>query len=154
MAVIRKIPFGYEIRGGTLAAHQEEAKLVQKIYIQYLSGQSYEMLTQELHRQSIPYLPGKPWNKNMVARILADERYLGSEYYPQLIDEQTYHAVREKLSTKATIKKKVKPLKQYNIWPPVVFAVPKCSANPTSMEKNGGTAQAAIRFPRKQLIRG
>ena len=108
MAVIRKLPFGYEIRGGTLAAHQEEAKLVQKIYIQYLSGQSYEMLTQELHRQSIPYLPGKPWNKNMVARILADERYLGSEYYPQLIDEQTYHAVQEKLSTKATIKKKSK----------------------------------------------
>lgn len=106
MATNRKLPFGYEMRGGRVKDHPAEAETVRWIYRQYLAGLSYEKLTRELQRQAVPYLPGKPWNKNMVARILVDERYLGAEQFPQVIEPQLYQAVREILPVKAPVRKK------------------------------------------------
>ena len=106
MAANRKLPFGYEMRGGRVKDHPAEAETVRWIYRQYLEGLSYEKLTRELQRQAVPYLPGKSWNKNMVARILADERYLGTEQFPQLIEPRLYQAVRQILPAKAPARKK------------------------------------------------
>lgn len=106
MATNRKLPFGYEMRGGRVKDYPAEAETVRWIYRQYLAGLSYEKLTRVLQRQAVPYLPGKPWNKNMVARILADERYLGTEQFPQVIEPQLYQAVREILPAKAPARKK------------------------------------------------
>ena len=106
MAANRKLPFGYEMRGGRVKDHPAEAETVRWIYRQYLAGLSYEKLTQELQRQAVPYVPGKPWNKNMVARILADERYLGTEEFPQVIEPRLYQVVRELLPAKAPVRKK------------------------------------------------
>ena len=106
MAVNRKLPFGYEMRGGSVALRSDEAAVVCMIYQQYAAGCSYAKLTQELNRQPVHYLPGKAWNKNMVARILADERYLGKKQFPLMIAPQLYQKARDRLPSKAPMRKK------------------------------------------------
>lgn len=50
-------------------------------------------LTEALRQQDVPYDEGRLWNKNMVARILADTRYTGEKGYggqfKEILDEQT-----------------------------------------------------------------
>lgn len=108
MATNRKLPFGYEIREGAVVLRPNEAEMVRWIYQQYIAGLSYETLTQKLCQQPVPYLPGKAWNKNMVARILADNRYLGAAQFPQVIEPQLYQTVRERIPSKISAKKKSK----------------------------------------------
>ena len=45
--------------------------------------------------------PNKPWNKNMVARILADTRYLGGSGFPVLVDASVFLNTEEKRKKKA-----------------------------------------------------
>ena len=42
------------------------------------------------------------WNKNMVKRIIENEKYLGTDKYPQIIDEETFKTANEKRVRKAT----------------------------------------------------
>jgi len=87
MATNRKIPFGYTLENGIVCCKKEEAETVAWIYEQYVAGESYKSLTDRLNRKSIRYDVGKVWNKNMVARILADTRYAGCEY-PRIISAE------------------------------------------------------------------
>ena len=99
MATIRKIPFGYTLENGTVRSKKEEAETVVWIYEQYAAGESYKSLTDRLNRKSIRYDVGKVWNKNMVARILADTRYTGGEY-PRIISAELSYQVRGRVQEK------------------------------------------------------
>lgn len=68
----RKQPFGYKIRRGKPVIYETEADIVRKIFKAYLSGASYSTITDMLRGQAVSYDEGKPWNKNMIARILGD----------------------------------------------------------------------------------
>ena len=99
----RKLPFGYRIRGGQVQIAEDEAKTVRMIYDRYIAGASYDRLVGELNGHDVPYAPGKRWNKNMVARILQDERYLGGSTYPQIVTpEQFRHAKAAKPDVSGT----------------------------------------------------
>ena len=60
------------------------------IFDRYIAGVSYDRLAGELNGHGVPYAPGKRWNKNMVARILQDERYLGGSAYPQIVTPEQF----------------------------------------------------------------
>ena len=90
----RKQPFGYKMALGEIVIQEAEARLVQKIFRRYIAGESLNELTEALRQQDIPYDEGRLWNKNMVARILADIRYTGEKGYPKLIDEDQLIAIR------------------------------------------------------------
>lgn len=92
--VNRKLPFGYRIRGGQVQIAEDEAKTVRMIYDRYIAGASYDRLVDELNGHDVPYAPGKRWNKNMVARILQDERYLGGSAYPQIVTLEQFRYAR------------------------------------------------------------
>ena len=96
----RKQPFGYQVEMGEVVLHTQEAKLVEYIFQQYLSGASFNALVAQLREQPIPYDEGRLWNKNMVARILEDRRYTGDGAYPAIIDRETLSRVLEKRSSK------------------------------------------------------
>ena len=81
----RKQPFGYRMLLGEIVVDETEAKLVQEIFNRYTAGESLGKLTEALLQQDVPYDEGRLWNKNMVARILADQRYTGKEAYPMII---------------------------------------------------------------------
>lgn len=86
----RKLPFGYRIQGGQIQADEQESEVVRLIFDGYAQYPSYDRLTDALNGQDIPYSPGKRWNKNMVARILRDGRYLGGSAYPQIVTPEAF----------------------------------------------------------------
>lgn len=107
----RKQPFGYKMALGEIIIQEAEARLVQGIFRRYIAGESLNELTEALRQQDIPYDEGRLWNKNMVARILADIRYTGEKGYPKLIDEDQLIAANEKRSNKPQLPKKTEAQK-------------------------------------------
>lgn len=88
----RKQPFGYHIRNGKITVNAVEAEIVKRIYADYLNGASFNEITNELKNQSVVYDENKLWNKNMIARILGDRRYVGNDAYPQIVSESDFTA--------------------------------------------------------------
>lgn len=107
----RKQPFGYKMSLGEIVIQKSEAKLVQEIFLRYIAGESLNELTESLRQQTIPYDEGRLWNKNMIARILADARYTGEKEYPKLIDKEQLIATNEKRSNKPQLPKKTEAQK-------------------------------------------
>ena len=82
----RKLPFGYRIRGGQVQIAEREADTVHMIFDRYIAGIFYDRLASELNGQDIRYIPGKPWNKNMVApdspgRTVPGRLHIPSNYH-------------------------------------------------------------------------
>ena len=92
----RKLPFGYHMELGKIVPHPPEAVLVKYVFQAYIAGESYNSLVEWLREQKIPYDVGRVWNKNMVARILEDDRYIGEKYFPALIPTEQFHAAQER----------------------------------------------------------
>ena len=92
----RKQPFGYKMEFGEIVLQPQEAETVRSIYLQYLAGASFKQLAEQLQAEDVPYDVDKPWNKNMVARILEDDRYIGEKYFPALIPTEQFHAAQER----------------------------------------------------------
>lgn len=91
---------------GEIVIQESEAKLVQEIFLRYIAGESLNELTESLRHQDIQYDEGRLWNKNMIARILADTRYIGEKGYPKLMDEKQLIAANEKRANKPHLPKK------------------------------------------------
>ena len=81
----RTLPFGYRMRSGNIVVVEDEAEIVRMIFASYAEGSSYEKLASGLNSRDIPFSPGRPWNKNAVARLLQDIRYLGNDTYPPIV---------------------------------------------------------------------
>lgn len=95
MAWQRKIPFGYEIRGGQIRPHPQEADAVRYIFGQYLAGASFLAIAQDMAGQGIRYHSHTAeWNKNMVKRILENTRYTGADNWPRLVSDENYAAAQ------------------------------------------------------------
>ena len=86
----RKWPFGYKVEKGCITTHPREAECVRKIYTLYLNGTSFNGLVSYLKDQDVFYDEGKLWNKNMVARILENAKYIGEDGYPAIIAEEEF----------------------------------------------------------------
>lgn len=86
----RKLPFGYCLRNGQVQEEATEAEMVQLIFRRYGEGASYGTLADELNALGCPYTPGRSWNKNMVARVLQDGRYIGGGLFPQIIPLESF----------------------------------------------------------------
>ena len=100
----RKLPFGYKMVVGEIVVHPQEAQAVQGIYARYLAGASFNDITDHLKEKGPPYDADKPWNKNMVARILEDNRYAGAERFPAILSpEQLQEAAQRRSERKPAV---------------------------------------------------
>ena len=111
----RRLPFGYRMEMGELTLHTQEAEVVRWIFGQYGEGVAYSSLVAKLNGQPIPYDEGKPWNKNMVARMLEDGRYIGEKGYPAIISAEAFDAawmIRDTRKTTAKSTESEKLLRQ------------------------------------------
>lgn len=106
MGTNRKLPFGYKMEQGRVVVDTGEASWVRYLFGQYNLGVSIRSLTNVMTNSSMPYDGDKHWNINMVARILADQRYIGQGGYPVTLDDGAFYAAMEKRRKKApTVKK-------------------------------------------------
>ena len=103
MAKNRRIPFGYEMKNGEIVTHPKEVYAVSRIFAEYLNGKSLLAISKEMQTENITYHVGEDskWNKNMIKRILENEKYLGDDKYPQIISNDIFHRVNNKKAKKA-----------------------------------------------------
>ena len=103
MAKNRRIPFGYQMINGEIITQPREVYAVSKIFDEYLKGRSLLDISKELQAENIPYHPDEnsKWNKNMIKRILENEKYLGNDIYPQIISPDIFHRANNKKAKKA-----------------------------------------------------
>ena len=107
MGTNRKLPFGYRMEFGRIAIHLEEANWVQHIFTQYNQGVSFQGITDKMRNSGMPYDGDKQRNKNMIARILSDERYCGDRGYPGIIDGVAFQKAAEKRKKKSASQQKM-----------------------------------------------
>ena len=117
----RKLPFGYQMRMGEIVQNEPEAKAVQDIFLQYTLGASLKEIAEQMGKIGPAYDEGKSWNKNMVARILEDAKYIGTDSHPKLVDIKLFEAAAEKRQTKQRLPERTpvqKALKRVCSKPP------------------------------------
>ena len=103
MARNRVIPFGYCMKNGEITTEPKEVYAVAEIFREYLNGSSLLQIAKLMESENIRYTEDSDhWNKNMVKRIIENEKYLGTDKYPQIIDEETFKTANEKRVRKAT----------------------------------------------------
>ena len=101
MAGNRKLPFGYRMEQGEIKEHPAEANAVREIFRRYLAGASYMALVEYLGDTGPAYDADKPWNKNMVARILENTRYVGEVGFPALVPQENFQKAQDRRKAKA-----------------------------------------------------
>jgi len=84
------IPYGYKIKNGKAVIDQLEALQIKKLFMAYLSGLSLNSAAKEA---------GIKKCHASIKNMLANERYLGDEYYSQIINKETFEKAKtEKLN--------------------------------------------------------
>ena len=98
----RVIPFGYCMRNGEITAEPKEVYAVSTIFSEYLKGGSLLQIAKLMETEKIRYTADSDkWNKNMVKRIMENEKYLGNDKYPRIIGENIFKQANEKRVRKA-----------------------------------------------------
>ena len=62
---------------GDLVINQKEAKIVRRIFEEYLSGKGSFIIAKELNKDYIPTVTGAKWHDTTVLEILKNEKYKG-----------------------------------------------------------------------------
>lgn len=80
------LPYGYRISDGTAVIDQEQAEQVRGIFEAYLSGRGYVDAARSM---------GLDMYHGSVKRMLQNRHYLGDDFYPAIIDRETFNSAEE-----------------------------------------------------------
>lgn len=93
----RHTPIGFRMRNGKIYVEEEKAKVVRKVFADYLSGISTYAIAKELTAKGFPNANNRPsWNHGSVGKILENIKYLGDEMYPQMIETEIFEQVQNR----------------------------------------------------------
>lgn len=99
------IPYGYRIENGIAVIDESQAEQVRTLFGGYLSGLA---LTSAAKAADLPLL------HSGVKRILQNKHYLGDDFYPAIIDSETFSKAEEERNRRARalgrIRKRETPL--------------------------------------------
>lgn len=85
------------MHNGKIITEPKEFKAVVRIFEEYLNGSSLLQIAKLMEFEKIRYTADSDhWNKNMVKRIIENEKYLGTDKYPQIISEKFFTMANEK----------------------------------------------------------
>lgn len=77
------VPYGYRIENGKAVIDEEKAAQVRKLYEGYLSGLAYVPAAEAA---------GLTLYHTGAKKMMQNKRYLGDDYYPAIIDNETFVA--------------------------------------------------------------
>lgn len=99
----RKILYGYQIQYGELAIVPQEAETIHRIATLYLTGLSYQKISDILNHDAIPFSAEAPlWNKHKVKRLLENPRYTGTDGYPAIMEQGDFNAIQRIIQEKTS----------------------------------------------------
>lgn len=107
------IPVGYKIVDGCAVVDETAAEQIRATYRYYFEGKSLINAAKEA---------GFKMNHASVKRMLSNKKYLGTDYYPQIIDEETQTRFLEELTRRAgNLGRLNRKCKERNITIPTSF---------------------------------
>jgi hypothetical protein len=77
------VPYGYRIENGKAVIDEEKAEQVRKLYKGYLSGLAYVIAAEAA---------GLKLYHGGAKRMMQNKHYIGDDYYPVIIDKETFDA--------------------------------------------------------------
>jgi hypothetical protein len=86
---------------GKVVVQKGEQTWVRYLYREYNAGATMRVLRDNMQASGAHYGEGKEWNINMIARILSDERYIGADGYPVILDVEVFLSAAERRKKKA-----------------------------------------------------
>ena len=99
----RRFPYGYEMQNGLIVICLKEADTVKLIFSQYLNGKNLKNIAERLTENQIEFLPGEyGWNKSRIKRMIEDERYIGDDTYPAIIDKDIFQKANFEKNSRRT----------------------------------------------------
>ncbi|MDI6855611.1 MAG: recombinase family protein [Candidatus Thermoplasmatota archaeon] len=84
------IPYGYDYKNGKLTINDNEARIVKKIFSDYLNGASMGKVVSDLNSSKIPTKFGKKWGKQTISTILKNPIYCGYMEWEDIIKRGTH----------------------------------------------------------------
>ncbi len=106
----RRFPYGYEMQKGQIIICTAEAETVKRIFSEYVAGDYLGNIAESLTRGKVEYLPGEfQWNKSRVKRMIEDERYIGDNTYPPIIDMNLFRKANAEKNARRTYTKPTIP---------------------------------------------
>lgn len=93
----RHMPIGYKLVDGKIQLDEPKAAVVKRIFADYLSGTSTSALSKRLTEMRFPNANNKAsWNHGSISKILENVKYLGDEFYPQMIGDEMFEQVQKR----------------------------------------------------------
>lgn len=90
---MRCTPYGYDIVDGKAVTNEESATQVRALFRHYLDGKALTKAAE---------LVGMKLYHGSAGSMLRNKHYLGDDYYPQIIDKETFDKVEDVRLKKAT----------------------------------------------------
>ena len=119
------IPIGYKICYGKVEIDDEKSKTVLLIYEQYLQGKTLNHIAKHLSENNIPNINNNTnWTHGAVIKILENVKYLGDDFFPQLIEKAMFNKVkkaRQDRMRKTTKKEPIPIIKSYPKKPSKIY---------------------------------
>jgi hypothetical protein len=106
-------PFGYRIENGKAVIDKEAAEQIKTLFQSYLSGDSLATAAKKA---------GIKGFHSGTGRILRNKRYLGDEFYPAIIDKDTFNtAEAERIIRQERLGRNRKPKQEKEVVYPTIF---------------------------------
>jgi len=87
----RMISYGYGMQDGRITVIDREAEIVRRIFFEYINGKLLDEIATELTEEKVDFYLGKcEWNKSRIKRILENEKYVGADHYPQIVNDDDF----------------------------------------------------------------
>lgn len=99
--------FGYRVENKKIVIQEDEAEVVRWMFNECASGKLVKTIYQELNKKGFLYR-GKPFARNTVYRLLANEKYSGifrhgdevfTNMYPRIVPQEIFEAVKSKIES-------------------------------------------------------
>lgn len=85
-----KPTYGYDYKDGEMVVNDEEARIVQKIFDDVLSGKPAERIAQELAKDGIPTKKGGTWAGQTIRNMLINVHYTGSALFQKTYTDDQF----------------------------------------------------------------
>lgn len=113
---LRTVPYGYTVERGRKVIVVNEAANVENIFERYCAGDTFKQIADSLTERAVVYSDNDfTWNKNNIARMIDDVRYLGNEEYPRIVSAELFARAKvcreERSAKKAELSPQVKLIK-------------------------------------------
>jgi hypothetical protein len=106
-------PFGYRIENGKAVIDKEAAEQIKVLFQSYMSGDSLATAAKKA---------GINGFHSGIGRILRNKRYLGDEFYPAIIDKDTFNtAEAERIIRQERLGRNRKPKQEKEVVYPTIF---------------------------------